>query len=126
MSDYAARILSGEFGYVSERIARIADEADAEIARLSGELKSGLQALQDTENEVKELEAKLAGAMAALQELVALKALKDSIAQPCWPSKEMDDYKRRKPLAWEAARAALASMTQADTIVGEGEHGKRE
>lgn len=42
---------------------------------------------------------------AALAELVALKDLNDIIAFPS----EHADYSRRKPLAWEAARAALAA-----------------
>lgn len=49
----------------------------------------------------------------ALAELVALKDLKDSITEPdnVILSKHVEafkDYKRRKPAAWAAARAALA------------------
>lgn len=55
---------------------------------------------------------------AALRELVALKALDEEIEHARqsgdaeardWAVQARDDYKRRKPLAWDAARAALAA-----------------
>lgn len=54
---------------------------------------------------------------AALQELVALKDLKDRLEGPLLNARGnerqwcevSDEYERRKPLAWAAARAALAA-----------------
>jgi len=51
-------------------------------------------------------------AVAALRELVELKALKDKLAGMVGSPATVpmvNDYNRRKPLAWAAARAALAA-----------------
>lgn len=57
------------------------------------------------------------GVRDALEELVALKDLKDSLPpMGTWAavdaSGDRDDYLRRKPLAWAAARTALASTKE--------------
>lgn len=64
----------------------------------------------------------------ALQELVALKKLKDEIdskkhhddiEERAWAAAAADDYERRKPLAWEAARAALSAPLSARRTGGQ-------
>lgn len=57
----------------------------------------------------------------ALAELVALKDLKDRLHQlhEQGHGTDYDDYHRRKPLAWAAARSALSAAPEADTILRE-------
>ena len=62
----------------------------------------------------------------ALAELVACKDLRDAIDCQVWPNEEQRerarrDYAYRKPLAWSAARAALAASDSAkDKETGNG------
>jgi hypothetical protein len=57
--------------------------------------------------------AQVARLTEALRELVACKDLKDAVlrGESGDPATDYAAYVRRKPLAWEAARAALASCT---------------
>jgi hypothetical protein len=86
----------------------VAAPLQAEIERLKAERTAHWTADAFRDAEIERLRA-------ALAELVALKDLKD--ATP-WlgGGQEMDatyfDYLRRKPLAWEAARAALSTQQE--------------
>jgi hypothetical protein len=83
---------------------------------LGEDVKFAFDRVNKLERELAAAEAKCEGMEKALQELVALKELKKTFeterGSPYLQRTHQVDYERRKPLAWEAARAAIDAQKE--------------
>jgi len=97
-----------ELTRVVQTLERQLAARDAEIGHLK---RSDTKQVAELQDALAARDAEVARLRAAIDELVKLKAMKDIIVgYPPAPdlSEVKAEYFKRKPLAWEAARAALA------------------